>query len=103
MDDGGEIVTRFAGAHAMFRIVAAAFVASLFSLPAVPARAEVAVRPAGANHGGNVQVHSVAWRYRTYRNGSSTGRRPGTGFTPWYLLPPTDPRRYNGPHYYWNK
>jgi hypothetical protein len=88
----------------MLRIVAAALFASLFSLPTTSARAAPAASNATPSTsvaaGRDVAVQTVAYRSRYYR--SSSGRRPGTGFTPWYLLPKTDPRRYNGPRYYWN-
>jgi hypothetical protein len=83
----------------MFRFLAVALFVSLFSFPAT--LADAATQPTARNQGGDVQVQTIGYRYRMNR--SSTGRRPGTGFTPWYMLPKTDPRRFNGPHYYWNK
>lgn len=89
----------------MLRIIAVALFASLCLLPSAPLRADIARQPTVADRDGPARVQTVGYRYRMFRGSaySSTGRRPGTGFTPWYLLPPTDPRRYNGPHYYWNK
>jgi hypothetical protein len=81
----------------MLRILVVALVASLCSLPASPLSADDAVRPIGTSRASNVTVQTV--RHRYYR--SSTGRRSGTSYTPWYMLPKTDPRRFNGPHYYY--
>jgi hypothetical protein len=91
----------------MSRVFAAALFVALWSLASGPSPADASQvtsrfqAAGGASRAIDMPVQTVAYRYRSYR--SSTGRRPGTGFTPWYLLPKTDPRRYNGPHYYWNK
>jgi hypothetical protein len=81
----------------MLRIIVVALSASICSLPASPSRADDAVRPIGTSRASSVVVQPV--RYRYYR--SSTGRRSGTSYTPWYMLPKTDPRRFNGPRYYY--
>ena len=85
----------------MSRAFAAALVAAFLSLASAPSSADAAQAAGGVRRASGTPATTVGFRYRYNR--SSTGRRPGTGFTPWYLLPPTDPRRYNGPHYYWNK
>jgi hypothetical protein len=85
----------------MSRFVAALLFLSLGSFPSTSARSEAAMQSGSASTAvavgsGNTPVQLVRHRYFH----SSTSRRSGS-YTPWYLLPKTDPRRFNGPRYYY--